>query len=111
MANPLRAALLTASRNHAVRRVVENAPVSRSVVRRFVAGTDVEDAVRVSAELVGAGLAVAWNSGHWHAGELPADEVVVAEEERRLASEQRPQAAQLEHVVARAHGANPEGVA
>jgi proline dehydrogenase len=58
MANPLRAALLTASRNDAVRRVVENAPVSRSVVRRFVAGTDVEDAVRVTADLIGAGLAV-----------------------------------------------------
>ena len=58
MANPLRAALLTASRNHAVRRLVENAPVSRGVVRRFVAGTAIEDAVRVSAELIGDGLAV-----------------------------------------------------
>jgi proline dehydrogenase len=56
--DPLRAALLTASRNHAVRRIVENAPVSRTVVRRFVAGTDVEDAVRVTADLVGAGLTV-----------------------------------------------------
>jgi proline dehydrogenase len=56
--DPLRAALLTASRNRAVRAVVENAPVSRSVVRRFVAGTEIEDAVRVTADLVGAGLAV-----------------------------------------------------
>ena len=56
--DPLRAALLTASRNRSVRRVVENAPVSRSVVRRFVAGTDIEAAVQVSADLVGAGLAV-----------------------------------------------------
>jgi proline dehydrogenase len=56
--DPIRAALLTASRNRTVRKVVENAPVSRSVVRRFVAGTDVEDAVRVTADLVGAGLAV-----------------------------------------------------
>jgi proline dehydrogenase len=56
--DPMRAALLTASRNRAVRKVVENAPVSRSVVRRFVAGTDVEDAVRVTADLVGAGLTV-----------------------------------------------------
>jgi proline dehydrogenase len=54
----LRAALLTAARNRAVRRVVENAPVSRSVVRRFVAGTDIEDAVRVSDGLVGSGMTV-----------------------------------------------------
>jgi proline dehydrogenase len=56
--DPLRAALLTTSRNRAVRKVVENAPVSRSVVRRFVAGNDLEDAVRVTGELVETGLAV-----------------------------------------------------
>jgi proline dehydrogenase len=56
--DPLRAALLTASRNRAVRKVVENAPVSRSVVRRFVAGNDIENAVRVTADLVADGLAV-----------------------------------------------------
>ena len=56
--DPMRFALLTASRNRAVRKVVENAPVSRSVVRRFVAGNGVDDAVRVTAELVEAGLAV-----------------------------------------------------
>jgi proline dehydrogenase len=54
----LRAVLLTASRNGAVRSVVENAPVSRSVVRRFVAGTGVDDAVRVSADLAADGLTV-----------------------------------------------------
>jgi proline dehydrogenase len=54
----LRAALLTASRNDAVRRLVENAPVSRSVVRRFVAGTSIDDAVRATAALVGDGLTV-----------------------------------------------------
>ena len=58
MPNPMRGALLLASRNRAVRAVVENAPVSRNVVRRFVAGTAIDDAVRVSSELVGAGLAV-----------------------------------------------------
>ena len=58
MPNPLRFALLTASRNRAVRKVVEHAPVSRNVVRRFVAGTAVDDAVRVAAELVAGGLAV-----------------------------------------------------
>jgi proline dehydrogenase len=56
--DPLRAALLTASRNRAVRKVVENAPVSRSVVRRFVAGNGIEDAVRVAGELIDRGLAV-----------------------------------------------------
>ena len=54
----LRAALLTASRNATVRRVVETAPVSRDVVRRFVAGTAIDDAVRVSAALAGDGLSV-----------------------------------------------------
>jgi proline dehydrogenase len=54
----LRAALLTASRNNTVRRIVETAPVSRDVVRRFVAGTSVADAVRVSAELAADGLRV-----------------------------------------------------
>jgi proline dehydrogenase len=54
----LRAALLTASRNRTVRRIVETAPVSRDVVRRFVAGTATEDAVRISAELAADGLFV-----------------------------------------------------
>jgi len=54
----LRAALLTASRNKTVRRMVETAPVSRDVVRRFVAGNATDDAVRVSAELSGEGLFV-----------------------------------------------------
>jgi len=54
----LRAALLTASRNAGVRRLVETAPVSRDVVRRFVAGTSVDDAVRVTSDLAAAGLTV-----------------------------------------------------
>ena len=54
----LRAALLTASRNKTVRRMVETAPVSRDVVRRFVAGNATEDAVRVSAELAAEGMCV-----------------------------------------------------
>ena len=54
----LRAALLTASRNAQVRRLVETAPISRDVVKRFVAGTSVDDAVRVSSTLVDAGLTV-----------------------------------------------------
>jgi proline dehydrogenase len=54
----LRAVLLTASRNAFVRRAVQTAPVSRDVVRRFVAGTAVDDAVRVSAALAAEGLCV-----------------------------------------------------
>ena len=56
--NVLRAALLTASRNHTVRHLIETAPVSRDVVRRFVAGTSVEDAVSTTGALVDAGLTV-----------------------------------------------------
>jgi proline dehydrogenase len=41
-----------------VRRVVERAPVSRNVVKRFVAGEAASDAVRVTSELVSDGLAV-----------------------------------------------------
>ena len=54
----LRTVLLSASRNTAVRRLVEHAPVSRSVVRRFVAGTGVDEAVAVTAELADSGLFV-----------------------------------------------------
>jgi len=42
---------------HRVRDVVEKAPVSRSVVRRFVAGATVADAVRATAELATVGRA------------------------------------------------------
>ena len=54
----LRSVILAASRNAAVERLVGGAPISRNVVRRFVAGEGVEDAVRASAELVGKGLTV-----------------------------------------------------
>ena len=54
----LRAVLLTASRNATVRRLVQTAPVSRDVVRRFVAGTSIADAVRVTGSLAGDGLQV-----------------------------------------------------
>jgi proline dehydrogenase len=52
----LRTALLGASRNTRVRRVVETAPVSRRVVKRFVAGESAADAVRATGELVESGL-------------------------------------------------------
>jgi proline dehydrogenase len=54
----LRAGLLTASRRKSVRRVVEHAPISRRVVKRFVAGDSVEDAVSATRDLVAAGLQV-----------------------------------------------------
>jgi proline dehydrogenase len=48
----LRRALLSMSRSERVRNLVETAPVSRSVVARFVAGATTADAVQVSRELV-----------------------------------------------------------
>lgn len=48
----LRQTLLGMSRNDQLRRIIEQAPVSRDVVRRFVAGDRTPDAVRVAGELV-----------------------------------------------------------
>jgi proline dehydrogenase len=65
----LRSVILAASRNRRVKRVVAGAPVSRAVVRRYVAGDTTEDALRVTRELVGQGLAVSLD----HLGEDTAD--------------------------------------
>lgn len=54
----LRNSLLALSRNTTVRDVIERAPVSRDVVRRFVPGESARDAVTASAELVGSGRLV-----------------------------------------------------
>jgi proline dehydrogenase len=54
----LRAGLLTASRRKSVRRVVEHAPISSRVVKRFVAGDSVDDAVRATQKLIDSGLHV-----------------------------------------------------
>jgi proline dehydrogenase len=54
----LRSAILAASRSTRVERLVETAPLTRDVVRRFVAGTGTDDALRVTRELVDPGLAV-----------------------------------------------------
>jgi proline dehydrogenase len=48
----LRQIILAASRSNGMRRVVENAPVSKQVVHRFVPGATVDDAVRASKELI-----------------------------------------------------------
>jgi len=54
----LRSPILLASRNATVKKVVAGAPISRSVVRRFVAGELVESAVTASRRLLGDGLTV-----------------------------------------------------
>ena len=48
--------LLGLSRSERLRTVVEKAPISRGIVTRFIAGDDTTDAVRVTGDLVGAGL-------------------------------------------------------
>jgi proline dehydrogenase len=53
-----RSVILAAARSTRVARLVETAPISRDVVRRFVAGPATEDALRVTRELVGRGLRV-----------------------------------------------------
>jgi proline dehydrogenase len=65
----LRTVILAASRNPRVERLVANAPISRGVVRRFVAGESVDDAVRASAQLTGKGLTVSLD----HLGEDTVD--------------------------------------
>ncbi len=54
----LRQAILAAARNDTVKRVVAAAPLSRNVVRRFVSGEAVDDAVRTTASLQSTGLTV-----------------------------------------------------
>jgi proline dehydrogenase len=54
----LRQVLLTASRSAEVRRAIETAPFTRDVVRRFVAGQDVDAALRVARTLADQGLNV-----------------------------------------------------
>src|SRR4051794_36295418 len=54
----LRSTILAAARDRGIERLVTNAPVSRSVVRRFVGGADTRDAVRTSRKLVVDGLYV-----------------------------------------------------
>ena len=54
----LRRVLLSMSRSGRVRHLIETAPVSRSVVARFVAGTSAEDAVAATRDLESKGLLV-----------------------------------------------------
>jgi proline dehydrogenase len=54
----LRQVILAASRSNAMRRVVENAPISKQVVHRFVPGASVNEAVAATTELVTSGRTV-----------------------------------------------------
>ncbi|MEV0667073.1 proline dehydrogenase family protein [Actinomadura luteofluorescens] len=54
----LRQALLVASRSGGARKVVETAPFTGDVVRRFVAGETIDDALRVTGGLTDEGLLV-----------------------------------------------------
>jgi proline dehydrogenase len=65
----LRSAILAAARNQRVEHMVSTAPVSRSVVRRFVGGADAASAVAAAAALVDAGLTVSLD----HLGEDTTD--------------------------------------
>ncbi|MBB5910695.1 proline dehydrogenase family protein [Actinoalloteichus hymeniacidonis] len=56
--NPLRNLILAAAGSDALRRLVATAPVSRDVVRRFVAGETTAQAVAVAKDLVDSGLTV-----------------------------------------------------
>ncbi|HVD30047.1 MAG TPA: proline dehydrogenase family protein [Mycobacteriales bacterium] len=54
----MRSVILAASRNARVKRLVATAPVTRDLVKRFVPGEDVDDAVRATRRLVADGLTV-----------------------------------------------------
>jgi len=54
----LRSVILAAARSPRVERLVETAPVSRDVVRRFVAGTSTSDALAATQQLAGTGLRI-----------------------------------------------------
>jgi proline dehydrogenase len=56
--HPLRSLILAAAGNDVIRRLVATTPVSRDVVRRFVAGETTADAIAVTEGLVGQGLTV-----------------------------------------------------
>jgi proline dehydrogenase len=53
----LRSAILAASRSTRIERLIETAPITRDVVRRFIAGTSTPDALEVTRVLATAGLA------------------------------------------------------
>jgi proline dehydrogenase len=54
----LRSAILAAARSSRVERLVETAPISRDVVKRFVAGVSTDDALATSQQLASEGLTI-----------------------------------------------------
>jgi proline dehydrogenase len=54
----LRSVILAAARSPRVERLVETAPVSRDVVKRFVAGVSTDDALVATKQLAGSGLRI-----------------------------------------------------
>src|SRR3954451_4519211 len=54
----LRSMFLAAAGSSRLERLVASVPVSKNIVRRFVAGSDVEDALRASRQLADDGLAI-----------------------------------------------------
>jgi proline dehydrogenase len=54
----LRQALLQMSKSHRVRSIVSGAPLTRSVVTRFIAGSSTDDGVRASSDIVHSGRLV-----------------------------------------------------
>jgi proline dehydrogenase len=80
--NPLRSLILAAAGNDVIRRVVATAPVSRDVVRRFVAGETTAEAIDVTRRLVDAGLTVTLDYlGEDTTDEALAEQTVTAYEE------------------------------
>jgi proline dehydrogenase len=75
----LRSAILAAARSSRVERLVESVPVSRDVVRRFVAGTGTDDALRATRELADQGLRISLD----HLGEdtLTPDQAAATKDE------------------------------
>ncbi|GLZ32150.1 proline dehydrogenase [Lentzea sp. NBRC 105346] len=65
----LRSTLLMAARSSCARKVVESSPLTKPVVDRFVAGEDVESAIRTTAEVLADGRLVTLD----HLGEDTAD--------------------------------------
>ncbi|NJC69316.1 proline dehydrogenase [Planosporangium thailandense] len=53
-----RSVILAAAGSSRAERLVQRAPISRGVVNRFIAGSGLDDALRVTGELIGDGLAV-----------------------------------------------------
>src|SRR5438552_5269950 len=70
----LRHTLLWGSRRRRVQRLITASPVSRTLVRRFVAGETVDDAIKVTRDLAGRGLTVSLD----HLGEDTHDAAAAA---------------------------------